>query len=187
MTRWNQQITTDDHCLGSSDAVLNIVQYGDYECPYSAQACQQLSRLLEEFKQDVRFVFRHYPQKAIHPNAEMAAIASEAAALQGVFWPMHHTLLDNHSNLSVDEILFYAAQLGLNVEKFVCDMENPGLNQRVQRDIANGVNSHVLSTPTIFFNGARFEKTPNYQNYKLAILEKLLGSSDSYNISHYNL
>ncbi len=142
-----------DHVRGSPAGRL-IVEYGDYECPYSRQAFQAIERLEERLGDDLRFAFRHYPLTEIHPHALAASRAAEAAALQGRFWEMHKLLFQRQKALEDDDLRRYADRLGLDAEVFDGDRESAGVLERVDRDVQSGIASgEVHGTPTLFING----------------------------------
>jgi protein-disulfide isomerase len=142
-----------DHVRGPAAEPL-IVEYGDYECPYSRRAYLEIERLEKSLDGRVRFAFRHFPLTEIHPHALAAAAAAEAAALQGRFWEMHDLLFRRQGALEDEDLRQYAANLGLDLARFDRDRAGPGVRQRVERDIESGLASgQVLGTPTLFIHG----------------------------------
>ncbi|HEY5989570.1 MAG TPA: DsbA family protein [Streptosporangiaceae bacterium] len=142
-----------DHVRGSPAGRL-IVEYGDYECPYSRQAFRQIERVEQELGGGVRFAFRHFPLTEIHPHALAAATAAEAAAAQGRFWEMHELLFHRQKALADDDLRRYAAELGLDVTRFDRDRVGADIMGRVRRDVESGIASgEVLGTPTLFIDG----------------------------------
>ena len=142
-----------DHVRGSPAGRL-IVDYGDYECPYSRQAFRQIERVEEELGGGVRFAFRHFPLTEIHPHALAAAAAAEAAALQGRFWDMHELLFHRQKALEDGDLRRYAAGLGLDVALFDGDRAGAAVLGRVRRDVESGMASgEVRGTPTLFIDG----------------------------------
>jgi len=143
-----------DHVRGSPAGRL-IVEYGDYECPYSRQAFQAIERVERERGEGVRFAFRHFPLTGIHPHALPAAAAAEAAALQGRFWDMHALLFHCQKALEDDDLRRYAADLGLDVALFDRDRAGTRVLERVRRDVHSGnASGEVQGTPTLFIDGA---------------------------------
>jgi protein-disulfide isomerase len=143
-----------DHVRGARDGRL-IVEYGDYECPYSRQAFREIERVEEQLGGGVRFAFRHFPLTEIHPHALAASAAAEAAALQDRFWPMHERLFHGQKALADDDLRRYAAELGLDVERFDADRASDGVLARIRRDVESGTaTGEVLGTPTLFIDGA---------------------------------
>lgn len=145
-----------DHIQGPTDAPVTLVTYGDFECPYCADAYRATERLREEMD-DVRFVFRHFPLE-MHPNAWQAAEAAEAAAAQGKFWEMHDLLYEHRDALETDDLQEYAEELGLDVDYFTQELEGGAFTERVQEDILSGARSGVNGTPTFFINGERYDQ-----------------------------
>jgi protein-disulfide isomerase len=132
-----------------------ILEYGDYECPYSRQAYREIEKVEHRLGDDVRFAFRHFPLTDIHPHAASAAAAAEAAALQGRFWEMHDVLFHRQKALEDDDLRRYADELGVDVARFDHDRVDDGVLRRVARDMRSGVASgQVLGTPTLFIDGA---------------------------------
>lgn len=154
-----------DHVRGPVDAPVTLVEYGDLECPYCARAEPTLRQLLNDFDDDLTFVFRHYLLTDVHPHAEIAAEATEAAAAQGAFWAMHDILFANQHALELPDLLRYAAELNLDVERFQADLLERRHAPRVAEHAASGDRSGVSGTPTFFINGHR-----HYGAYDLATL-----------------
>jgi Na+/H+ antiporter NhaA len=146
-----------DHIRGPDSAPVTLVEYGDYECPYCGQAEVVIRQLLEEFGDELRYVWRHLPLNDVHPNAQMAAEATEAAGAQGAFWPMHDRLLAAQDELTVRDLKRHAEQLGLDVERFSDDLRNREYAERVTDDVASADSSGVAGTPSFFINGQRHQ------------------------------
>ena len=145
-----------DHARGPA-AGLVILEYGDYECPYSRQAFRAIERIEQELSGRVRFAFRHFPLVQIHPHAFGAAAAAEAAALQDCFWAMHELLFQWQLALEDDDLGHYAEQLGLDVARFDEDRVGPDVRRRIRRDIETGLASaEVRGTPTLFLDGVAY-------------------------------
>ena len=141
-----------DHVRGPAEGRV-IIEYGDYECPYSRQAFREIERLEREFG-DIRFGFRHFPLTDIHPHALAASEAAEAAARQGRFWEMHELLFHRQKALEADALRRYAAELELDVDRFDEDRADSALRRRIQRDVDCGLASgEVWGTPTLFIDG----------------------------------
>ena len=142
-----------DHVRGSPAGRL-IVEYGDYECPYSRRAFREIERVERRLGPGVRFTFRHFPLTGIHPHAFAAAAAAEAAALQDRFWDMHELLFHRQNSLEDDDLRRDAAGLGLDVALFDGDRASAGVLRRVRRDVESGMASgQVRGTPTLFIDG----------------------------------
>ena len=146
-----------DHIRGSGDALVTLVEYGDYECPYCGQAEVVIRELLVSFSDDLRYVWRHLPLNDVHPHAELAAEAAEAAGAQGKFWEMHDELLAHQDHLEPDELVGYARTLGLDVERFWRDVRESRHAGRIGDDVTTADASGVTGTPTFFINGRRHE------------------------------
>ena len=143
-----------DHVRGSPAGRL-IVEYGDYECPYSRQAFREIERVERRLGEGVRFAFRHFPLTEIHPHALTASAAAEAAALQERFWDMHDLLFHRQKALEDDDLRRYAAELELDVARFDTDRTGPVALERIRRDVQGGLASgEVRGTPTLFIDGA---------------------------------
>src|SRR5262245_8719761 len=146
-----------DHIRGPDEAPVTLVEYGDYECPYCGRAEPVVRELLDSFGDDVRYVWRHLPLSDVHPNAQMAAEASEAAAAQGAFWPMNDKLLSHQEALTADDLTGYAGELGLDVDRFWDELRHRDYADRVSEDVASADASGVAGTPTFFINGRRHQ------------------------------
>jgi Na+/H+ antiporter NhaA len=143
-----------DHTRGPVEAPVTVVEYGDFECPYCGQAEPVVRELLRDFA-DVRYVWRHLPLNDVHMNAQLAAEAAEAAADQGAFWEMHDLLLDHQDALRPDDLVAYALQLGLDVERVSEQLRTHSGAARVAEDVDSADLSGVSGTPTFFVNGQR--------------------------------
>ncbi len=135
-----------------------ILEYGDYECPFSRQAFRGIERVERELPGGVRFAFRHFPLTQIHPHAVAAASAAEAAARQGRFWEMHELLYHRQKALEDDDLRTYADQIGLDVARFDRDRAGDDVAARIARDVASGEATGVVrGTPTLFIDGVLYE------------------------------
>ncbi len=142
-----------DHVRGPAAGRV-ILEYGDYECPFSRQAFRAIERVEQEASGGIRFAFRHFPLVEIHPHAFAAAAAAEAAAVQGQFWEMHELLFHRQKALSDDDLQRYATQLELDVARFDQDRFSPQILRRIRRDVESGIASgEVRGTPTLFIDG----------------------------------
>jgi Na+/H+ antiporter NhaA len=144
-----------DHTRGPDDAPVTIVEYGDFECPYCGQAEQVIRELLVESGSDVRYVWRHLPLNDVHPNAQLAAEASEAAAAQGKFWEMYDLLFAHQGALQLEDLEGYASQLDLDLDRFSDELRTREYSGRVKEDVWSADESGVSGTPTFFINGRR--------------------------------
>ena len=150
-------INEHDHTIGRPDAPATLVEYGDYECPYCGVAHPIVKTVLERLGRRVRFAFRHFPLAEIHPHALGAAEAAEAAGAQGKFWQMHDLLYQNQQALGDQDLVRYAAFLGLDVPRFVKELSEHTWEPRVREHFMTGVRSGVNGTPTFFVNGLRHD------------------------------
>jgi Na+/H+ antiporter NhaA len=144
-----------DHVRGPDDAPVTLVEYGDFECTYCGQAEGVIRELLASYGDDVRYVWRHLPLNDVHPTAQLAAEAAEAAAAQGKFWEMYDILLSHQDELSPRHLSQYAAELGLDVDRFKDDLRRRQHAARVSEDVSSADESGVSGTPTFFINGRR--------------------------------
>ena len=147
----------EDHIQGPENAPLTLVEYGDYECPYCGDAYVVVKRLQDELGSRLRVVFRNLPLTQVHPHAELAAEAAEAAGAQHRFWEMHDGLYENQAALSPELVRTLAQRLELDMERFEKDLASGQFRERVKRDFMGGVRSGVAGTPTFFINGERYD------------------------------
>jgi protein-disulfide isomerase len=142
-----------DHVLGGAAGRV-ILEYGDYECPYSRQAYREIERVQRRLGDEVRFAFRHFPLTEIHPHAIAAAAAAEAASLQNGFWEMHNLLFHHQASLESDDLRQYAAELELDLVQFDRDRTSAAVMRRIGRDVESGrASGEVRGTPTLFIDG----------------------------------
>jgi protein-disulfide isomerase len=158
-----------DHILGPRDAPVTLVEYGDYECPFCRATHGVVAALIERMGDDLRFVFRHFPITTIHPLAQQAAEAAEAAGVQGKFWPMHDTLYENQPRFDDQHLLAYAKALGLDLGTFARDISQHVHVPKIREDFLSGVHSGVNGTPTFFINGVRHDGPWDLPNLMAAI------------------
>ncbi len=142
-----------DHIHGPEHAPVTVIEYGDFECPNCKMAAQTSALLLERFPGSVRFIFRHFPLEEAHPHAVAAAEASEAAAAQGKFWPMHDLLFQNQAHLKEKDLHRYAAEAGLDMVRYDAEMGDHIYLQKVREQADGGRRSHIRATPTFFVDG----------------------------------
>jgi protein-disulfide isomerase len=146
-----------DHIRGPIDAPVQLVEYGDYECPHCGQAYYIVKELERLLANRLCFVFRNFPLTSIHPHAEHAAEAAEAAGAQGKFWGMHDCLFEHQDALDDIHLIRYATMLGLDVPRFSRELSEHRHAARVLEDFLNGMRSGVNATPTFFINGVRHD------------------------------
>ncbi len=152
-------VTERDHFVGPLSATVKVVEYGDFECPSCGQAFPAVKIMLGHFGARVCFAFRHYPVAQLHPHAELAAEASEAAAAQGRFWPLHDLLFGNWLHLTPAHIRKWTKQVGLDTVRYDREMAHRIYLKRVCEDVETGNQSGVRSTPTFFVNGEHVDVT----------------------------
>jgi Na+/H+ antiporter NhaA len=157
-----------DHVRGPQVAPVTLVEYGDFQCPYCGQAEPAVRELLAD-DGDVRYVWRHLPLNDVHPQAQLAAEAAEAAARQDAFWPMHDLLLDHQDALRAPDLVGYAEQLGLDVERFIDDLHHHVGAGRIADDVEGADLSAVSGTPTFFVNGRRHQGAYDVDHLKAAV------------------
>jgi protein-disulfide isomerase len=151
------QVTGDDHVRGPADAPVTVLEYGDYECPFCRGAARDVHRMLDSHPGLIRFVFRNFPIPQLHPHAEQAAEAAEAAAAQGKFWEMYELLLTPSSHLELGSLLDYAERLGLDLVRFRNDVTTNVYASRIERDVTEGIRNGVNATPKFYVNGERID------------------------------
>jgi protein-disulfide isomerase len=151
-----------DHRQGSLNARVVLVEYGDYQCPQCGElytSIKAIQRQLEDdpiWRDSLCFVFRHFPQPHIHPQAQKAAAATEAAGAQGQFWQMYEILLEHQQELGNGYLAEYADRLGLNVPQFLRDIARGTYLDRINQDIESGIRSGVTHAPALFINNLRY-------------------------------
>jgi protein-disulfide isomerase len=157
VTRLTEPVGDPDHSIGPPDALLTLLEYGDYECPYCGRAFPIVKDVRRRLGDRMRFVFRNFPLTQIHPHAEHAAEVAEAAAAQGQFWPMHDWLFRHQVTLDDEVLLAGARTLGLDVERIGRELADGTHRARVRADFTSGIKSGVNGTPTFYINGVRHE------------------------------
>src|SRR2546422_11003879 len=142
-----------DHSLGSVDAPVTLVEYGDFECPFCGRSYPELKQVLRQLGGKVQFVFRHFPLSEEHPRAQHAAEVAEAAAAQGKFWEMHDLLYQRQAALADEDLLRYARQLGVGAEAGRRELLAHAHAARGEEGFVSGTKSGVSGTPRFFING----------------------------------
>ena len=150
-------VDENDHVLGPADTPVTLVEYGDFQCPHCRAAHFYLKNVLATMGNDMRFVFRHMPLTQIHPMAQPAAEAAEAADAQGKFWPMHDALYENQDLLSPALLTRLGERLGLAMERFIDDVESHRFLPKVKENFMSAVRSGAAGTPSFFINGEPYE------------------------------
>jgi NhaA family Na+:H+ antiporter len=159
-----------DHVRGPVDAPLTLVEYGDMECPFCGRATGVVTELRGRFGDELRYVFRHLPLLEVHPHAQLAAEAVEAAGAQGAFWPMHDRLFAHQDELEAHDLLNHAAALGLDLERFARELGDGTYGQRIRDDVVGAEASGVEGTPTFFVNGVRHQGRTSTDELAAALL-----------------
>lgn len=165
-------VSARDHSQGAPNAPLTVVQYGDFQCPHCALAYRDVSEIANELRDSLRFVFRHFPLTQIHPHAQRAAEAAEAAASQDRFWAMAALLYDNQEQLDDDSLARYARKANLDPKRFKKELYSGVHAARVRADFLGGVRSGVNGTPTFFINGERYEGMFDSKAFVAALLKE---------------
>jgi protein-disulfide isomerase len=167
----------DDHSTGPADAPVTLVEYGDFECSYCGMAYPIVKQLQDAMGDRMRFVFRSFPLGEIHPHAEHAAEAAEAAADVDRFWDMHDLLYEHQDRLGDQALVRYAEELGMDGGEVRSDLEEGTFADRVRRQFMSGVRSGVNGTPTFFINGERFDGAWNDPGAFLRALREAAGAA----------
>ena len=172
-TQLTPPVSDRDHVIGPPTAPITLVEYGDYECPYCGMAHPVVKELRRRLGNQLRFAFRHFPLSRVHAHAERAAEAAEAAAAQGPnkFWQMHDMLYEHQDALEDEDLLVYAAQIGLDLGWFAADLESGRHARKVREDFLSGIRSGVNGTPTFFINGIRHNGSYDLASLMAAINE----------------
>jgi protein-disulfide isomerase len=158
-----------DHARGPKDAPLVVVEYGDYQCPHCGHAYPIVERLRQALGDELCLVYRHFPLAEAHPDAPNAARAAEAAGRQGRFWDMHALLFRNQNALDPGSLAGYADALGLDMDRWIRDMESDAIEAKVETDFQGAVRSGANGTPTFFVNGYRYDGDWSYEPFLEAL------------------
>jgi len=156
MTRLTSPVNDQDHVQGPQDARITLLEYGDYECPHCGAAYPIIEDLQREFATEMRLVYRHFPLTQIHPYAQLAAEAAEAAGAQNKFWEMHRVLFTHQDSLDDASLVVYAASLRLDLTSFRQALTFHLFEKKIRNDFMSGVRSGVNGTPTFFINDVRY-------------------------------
>jgi len=158
-----------DHMQGPPDAIITLVEYGDFECPHCGAAYPVIKEIQQTFKKQLRFVYRPFPLSNIHPHALQAAAAAEAADRQHWFWPMHDMLFENQDRLDGRSLVSYANTLKLDLKLFKEDINDPAVAEKIEASFESGVRSGVNGTPSFFINGSKYNGGNDYGSLETAI------------------
>ena len=156
-TQLKPAVSSKDHIQGDNNAQLELVEYGDYQCSYCGQAYPIIKAIQQTLGNNLKLVFRNFPLSEVHPNAENAAMAAEAAAMENKFWQMHDMLYENQAQLDPQDLISYAKKVGLDAAKFEKDSESNAVSEKVESDFESGVRSGVNGTPSFFINGEKYD------------------------------
>jgi protein-disulfide isomerase len=171
MAKLKFSVGPEDHVQGPGDAPITLVEYGDYECPHCGRAYPIVKALQEEFGKRLRFVFRNFPLRELHPHAEAAAEAAEFAGEHKKFWEMHDLIFENQSVLSDHLLGELSQELGLDATSLGTSLRSGTFFERVQRDFFGGIRSGLNGTPTFFINGVRHDDSFDLDTLADALLE----------------
>lgn len=149
-------VSERDHRHGPATAAVTLVQYGDYECPYTRKSTWVVQAIQQQLGDQLRFVYRNFPLTEIHPHALHAAFAAEAADAQGKFWEMHEYLFHHQHTLEDTDLAQFAGAVGLDAQQFAQDMTQHPFLSRIEDDLRSGIRSGVQGTPTFFINGVLY-------------------------------
>jgi len=155
-TRLAVPVGERDHSQGSATAAVTLVQYGDYECPYTLQSTATVRAIQQRLREELRFVYRNFPLTEIHPHALNAALTAEAAAIQGKFWQMHDFIFHHQHTLEVVDLTHFAEAVGLDMQLYARDRAEQRSLARIEEDMEGGDRSGVQGTPTFFINGVLY-------------------------------
>jgi protein-disulfide isomerase len=156
MTELTPPLSAEDHVDGPDRAELELVMYGDFQCPYTAAAVPAVRRVRDQLGARLLYAFRHFPLREVHPDAERAAQAAEAAAGQGAFWPMYDRLFELRGSLAEADLVAQARELGLDSAQIESELIAGAHAERVERDVQSGLASGVAGTPSFFIAGRPF-------------------------------
>ena len=149
-------VSERDHSQGPATAAVTLVQYGDYECPYTRRSTWAVQAIQQQLGEQLRFIYRNFPLTEIHPHALHAALAAEAAAAQGKFWEMHDYIFHHQHALEDADLAGFAEAVGLDLQQYTRDMAERRALARIEEDMRGGERSGVQGTPTFFINGVMY-------------------------------
>jgi formate-nitrite transporter family protein len=169
MTELTPPLSAEDHVDGPERAQLELVMFGDFQCPYCTAAYPIIRRIRDQMAGRLLFAFRHFPLRETHPDAERAAEAAEAAAAQGAFWQMHNRMYESGGALSREDLIGYGSELGLDSERVGAELDSEVHRPRVQRDVDSGIASGVTGTPGFFVGGSLYGGSFDAQSLTAAL------------------
>lgn len=150
------QVNKTDHVQGNENAKIELIEYGDYQCPYCRKAHYIIKEIQKELGNNLKFVFRNFPLVELHPNALNASVCAEVAGGEGKFWQMHDILFENQRHLDDSDLIKYAKEIGMNEENFKNNFGKEKFLQKIKNDYNSGMENDVEGTPTFFINGEVF-------------------------------
>lgn len=173
-----ESVLPSDWVKGDKDAKIVLIEYGDFQCPPCGYYSPIVNKVAYDFSDKIVFVYRHFPLKSIHQNAELAALASEAAGKQGKFWEMHDLIYENQKEWSEKPnaetfFLKYAQSLNLDINQFKKDIASKELKEKVIADFNSGTKSGVNGTPTFFLNGKKTPYPKDYDEFKKLVQDAI--------------
>jgi protein-disulfide isomerase len=169
MTQLTPPLSGEDHVDGPERAQLELVMFGDFQCPYCTAAYPIIRRIRDQMAGRLLFAFRHFPLRETHPDAERAAEAAEAAAAEGAFWQMHNRMYESGGALSREDLISYASELALDSERVGAELDSEVHRPRVQRDVDSGIASGVTGTPGFFVGGRLYGGSFDAQSLAAAL------------------
>jgi protein-disulfide isomerase len=169
MANLHTPVTKSDYIQGPEDALVTLVEYGDYECIHCGHAYLIVKEIQKEMGDSLRFVFRNFPLNETHAHAQHAAEAAEIAGTFGLFWEMHDMLFDHQDTLQDDHLREYAHHIGIEREEFVEHLIAHSCAEQVTEDFESGIRSGVNGTPTFFINGIRYDGSLDTEDLREAI------------------
>ena len=169
MAELTPPISAEDHVEGPERAELELVMYGDFQCPYCTAAYPIVRRIRDQLGGRLLFAFRNFPLREIHPLAERAAEAAEAAAAQGAFWQMHDRMYESGGALSREDLIRYAGELGLDSDRVAAELDSEVHRPRIERDLDSGIASGVTGTPGFFVGGRLYGGSFDAQSLRAAL------------------
>ncbi|MGN6388491.1 MAG: DsbA family protein [Burkholderiaceae bacterium] len=163
MSDLKSPVSSSDHVQGDPSAPLVLVEYGDYQCPYCAEAHGIVRALQDRYGDELCYVFRNFPLTQLHPEALSAAMVAEFAAGQGAFWEVHDALYENQRQLGMPLYAAIVGQFGLSDEQVMQALNDDGAEQKIRLDLESGMRSGAQGTPTFFINGRHYEGDTEWQ------------------------
>jgi protein-disulfide isomerase len=177
VSRLRPPLSAKDHLRGNPDARVTLVEYGDFECPHCGRAHPIVNALLEALGDELLFAFRNFPLSQVHPHALRAAQAAEAAGLQGAYWEMHDLIFENQESLEDEDLIRYAAECDLDLDRFARDIESEPVAEKIRADFLSGARSGVNGTPTFFVDGERYDGSWELPAFLAYLTARIAGSS----------